>query len=95
MTVPDKDRPAALVDTEALGVLEFEGAQESAWIEVIKKMDEVYSDLIRYEVDLEEKTPPWKTPSGLFPALSSPFPTFSSFATAVTTFCRSIRPCSM
>jgi len=55
MTVPDKDRPAALVDTEALGVLEFEGAQESAWIEVIKKMDEVYSDLIRYEVDLEEK----------------------------------------
>jgi len=55
MSTPDKERPASLVDTEALGALEFEGAQESAWIEVIQKMDEVYSDLIRYEVDLEEK----------------------------------------
>ncbi len=31
------------------------GLAETAWIEVIKKMDEVYSDLIRYEVDLERK----------------------------------------
>lgn len=30
-------------------------AAEAAWIEVIRKMDEVYSDLIRYEVDLEQK----------------------------------------
>lgn len=30
-------------------------AQETAWIEVIKKMEEVYSDLIQYEVELEEK----------------------------------------
>lgn len=29
--------------------------QETAWIEVIRKMDEVYSDLIQYEVDLERK----------------------------------------
>ncbi len=29
--------------------------QESAWIEVIAKMEEVYSDLIQYEIDLEEK----------------------------------------
>ncbi len=29
--------------------------QETAWIEVIRKMEEVYSDLIRHEVDLEEK----------------------------------------
>ncbi|WP_142850810.1 ATP-binding protein [Telmatospirillum sp. J64-1] len=28
---------------------------ETAWIEVIQKMEEVYSDLIRYEVDLEQK----------------------------------------
>jgi len=55
MTQPEKDRPIAVLDTEALGALEFGGAQESAWIEVIQKMDEVYSDLIRYEVDLEEK----------------------------------------
>ncbi|MBI3446725.1 MAG: PAS domain S-box protein [Magnetospirillum sp.] len=30
-------------------------AQETAWIEVIRKMEEVYSDLISYEVELEEK----------------------------------------
>lgn len=29
--------------------------QEAAWIEVIRKMEEVYSDLIRHEVDLERK----------------------------------------
>ena len=29
-----------------------EGLGEEAWIEVIRKMDEVYSDLIRYEVAL-------------------------------------------
>src|SRR4051812_964157 len=27
---------------------------EVAWIEVVRKMDEVYADLIRYEVDLEK-----------------------------------------
>lgn len=31
------------------------GPQETAWIEVIRKMEEVYSDLIRYDVDLEKK----------------------------------------
>ena len=34
---------------------EFEGERESAWIEVIRKMDEVYADLLRYETDLEHK----------------------------------------
>jgi two-component system, NtrC family, sensor histidine kinase HupT/HoxJ len=33
----------------------FDGDQEAAWIEVIRKMDEVYADLLRYETDLEEK----------------------------------------
>ena len=28
---------------------------EQAWIEVIQKMDEVYNDLLQYEVALEEK----------------------------------------
>ena len=28
---------------------------EAAWVDVIRKMDEVYADLIRYEVDLERK----------------------------------------
>jgi two-component system, NtrC family, sensor histidine kinase HupT/HoxJ len=35
--------------------LDVAHAQETAWIEVIKKMEEVYSDLIQYEVELEEK----------------------------------------
>ncbi|MGE5516817.1 MAG: sensor histidine kinase [Bacteroidota bacterium] len=34
---------------------DFAAAQETAWIEVIKKMEEVYSDLISYEIELEEK----------------------------------------
>ncbi len=32
-----------------------EGLGEQAWIEVIRKMDEVYNDLLQYEVALEEK----------------------------------------
>ncbi len=32
-----------------------EGLGEQAWIEVIQKMDEVYNDLLQYEVALEEK----------------------------------------
>lgn len=32
-----------------------EGLGEHAWIEVIQKMDEVYNDLLQYEVALEEK----------------------------------------
>src|SRR5262245_23328492 len=35
--------------------IEFDHEREGAWIEVIRKMDEVYSDLLRYEVDLERK----------------------------------------
>ncbi|NVK19688.1 MAG: PAS domain S-box protein [Methylocystaceae bacterium] len=35
--------------------LEFNDGQESAWLEVIQKMDEVYSDLLEREVDLENK----------------------------------------
>lgn len=31
---------------------------EQAWIEVIQKMDEVYNDLLQYEVALEEKMRP-------------------------------------
>ena len=34
---------------------ELADAQETAWIEVIRKMEEVYSDLIQYEIELEEK----------------------------------------
>lgn len=37
------------------GAMELDQEREGAWIEVIRKMDEVYSDLLRYEVDLEHK----------------------------------------
>lgn len=33
----------------------FEGVDEAVWIEVIHKMDEVYNDLLQYEVVLEQK----------------------------------------
>ena len=32
-----------------------EQAGEALWIEVIRKMDETYADLVRYQVELEEK----------------------------------------
>lgn len=32
-----------------------DGLDDQAWISVIQKMDEVYADLLRYEVELEEK----------------------------------------
>lgn len=35
--------------------MELGALQEQVWVDVIRKMDEVYSDLIRYEVGLEEK----------------------------------------
>lgn len=41
-----------LVDAESLNL---SGAQETAWIEVIQKMEEVYSDLIQYDIELEDK----------------------------------------
>ncbi len=44
--------PDSLLDAVPVGGREL---TEGAWIEVIRKMDEVYSDLIRYEVDLEQK----------------------------------------
>ncbi|MGE5471916.1 MAG: sensor histidine kinase [Bacteroidota bacterium] len=45
-TVPRADSPMPQA-SEPLG--------EQAWIEVIQKMDEVYNDLLQYEVALEEK----------------------------------------
>lgn len=43
---------------ERLGVSEtlaLDGPTEEAWIDVIQKMDSVYADLVRYQVELEEK----------------------------------------
>ena len=55
------ERPAAgektgLIDRVAAGLpFALDGDQEAAWIEVIRKMDEVYADLLRYETELEDK----------------------------------------
>jgi len=46
------DTMSAVGEISELGLT---GLQETAWIEVISKMEEVYSDLIRYDVDLEKK----------------------------------------
>ena len=49
-------RSTNLIKTIAGGdEIALDGASESMWFEVIHKMDEVYSDLIRYEADLEKK----------------------------------------
>ncbi|MDD5330334.1 MAG: histidine kinase dimerization/phospho-acceptor domain-containing protein [Sulfuricella sp.] len=43
---------------ESLAAAQFcpiDGVGESAWIDVIRKMDEVYSNLLQYQVALEEK----------------------------------------
>jgi two-component system, NtrC family, sensor histidine kinase HupT/HoxJ len=52
---PDPPGSDTLLKLIASGALEFDGEREGVWIEVIRKMDEVYSDLLRYEVDLEHK----------------------------------------
>lgn len=56
-TVPDaRARPSNLM-AHVLSEEEptFDGAGEEMWIDVIAKMDAVYSDLLRYEADLEAK----------------------------------------
>lgn len=48
--------PSQILAGEAVPELSAnEGLGDQAWISVIQKMDEVYSDLLRYEVALEEK----------------------------------------
>lgn len=47
--------PPVLPDLPEIGESDIAHAQEAAWIEVIRKMEEVYSDLIQYEIELEEK----------------------------------------
>lgn len=53
---PEHKKASRLLEQVELGPdLNLSGPQETAWIEVIHKMDEVYADLIHYEVELEEK----------------------------------------
>src|SRR6185369_5238360 len=55
---PAKPRaPRALLDSDSLPspAAVFDGVNEAVWIDVIRKMDEVYNDLLQYEVALEQK----------------------------------------
>lgn len=54
----DDNRAGAASLIKKAGVtesLELSPSTESAWIEVIHKMDSVYADLVRYQVELEQK----------------------------------------
>lgn len=52
-----RQRPRPLIDADCLSEQPstFDGVDEALWIEVIRKMDEVYNDLLQYEVVLEQK----------------------------------------
>ncbi|MES9958452.1 MAG: ATP-binding protein [Sedimenticola sp.] len=51
-----KHHEGGLIDRiGALDKLDLDSTTESAWIEVIQKMDSVYADLVHYQVELEEK----------------------------------------
>ena len=52
---PARAVPSPLADLPGAGPLAGDGLGEQAWIEVIQRMDEVYNDLLQYEVALEEK----------------------------------------
>ncbi len=50
------ERGEGLLQQAGLGaVAEPAGLNEQAWIDVIRKMDAVYADLLRYQVELEKK----------------------------------------
>ena len=56
--LPNKPRaPRKLIDSSTLPspAAVFDGVNEAVWIDVIRKMDEVYNDLLQYEVALEDK----------------------------------------
>jgi two-component system sensor histidine kinase HupT/HoxJ len=52
----DSQSAPSLIDRAGIGEsLSLSPSTENAWIEVIQKMDSVYADLVRYQVELEEK----------------------------------------
>lgn len=59
MTVPEtmsEDRGSGLIDQAGVAeTIALNPSNENAWIDVIKKMDEVYADLVHYQLELEEK----------------------------------------
>ncbi len=49
------DTPSSALAVELLAAASGAAAEDGIWLDVIKKMDEVYNDLLQYEVALEEK----------------------------------------
>ncbi len=52
---PEQERVSLIDQAGVTESLELAPATESAWIEVVRKMDSVYADLVRYQVELERK----------------------------------------
>jgi two-component system, NtrC family, sensor histidine kinase HupT/HoxJ len=57
MTLKETNKQTAslLMQAGVSGNLELDASSEEAWIEVIRKMDSVYADLVRYQIELEQK----------------------------------------
>jgi two-component system sensor histidine kinase HupT/HoxJ len=49
------DEPRSVLTVEMLAAAAGASAEDGIWLDVIRKMDEVYNDLLQYEVALEEK----------------------------------------
>jgi len=54
-TAPGADEPRSALTVEMLAAAAGASAEDGIWLDVIRKMDEVYNDLLQYEVALEEK----------------------------------------
>jgi two-component system sensor histidine kinase HupT/HoxJ len=52
---PQGDEPRSALTVEMLAAAAGASAEDGIWLDVIRKMDEVYNDLLQYEVALEEK----------------------------------------
>ena len=54
-SVARSDEPRSALTVEMLAAAAGASAEDGIWLDVIRKMDEVYNDLLQYEVALEEK----------------------------------------
>ncbi|MDO8788805.1 MAG: ATP-binding protein [Sulfuritalea sp.] len=55
LPVAKADEPRSALTVEMLAAAAGASAEDGIWLDVIRKMDEVYNDLLQYEVALEEK----------------------------------------
>ena len=54
-SVPPRDPALSAQAVDMLAAASGASAEEGVWLDVIRKMDEVYNDLLQYEVALEQK----------------------------------------